>query len=313
MKINIAYHKNMYLEPITPVFEELAKRKYQIIHNSPGGVITIGSHITDLSKWENKTPLVFIDHGVCPRKGNINDVIDLIKLNALILFSGKYYGRLINKINPSYNNFKIIGNPKLEYYLKKQIPSDQVIKKYGLDPAKPIILYAPTWYHKTRYRPYSHGTIKYIKKIEESCENYNLIVFPHPKDHKKKYIKYASLIELKDSAMYYFSASDLLISDFSTIVIDYCFFNKPIIQITDTIDRNIRRREDREQKYVKFEAGEFTKARKLKEIIDLSLKNPETHREKRDKLFKDVVEIVKGSSKLAADVIEEYIIKLKRA
>ena len=110
--------------------------------------------------------------------------------------------------------------------------------------------------------------------------------------------------------MYYFSASDLLISDFSSIVIDYCFFNKPIIQITDIIDRNIRKYEDKQQKYVKFEAGEFTKARKLKEIIDLTLKNPDTHKTKRGKWFKDVVEIVKGSSKLAADVIEKYIKKI---
>ena len=80
-----------------------------------------------------------------------------------------------------------------------------------------------------------------VKKIEKACTNHNLIVFPHPRDHETKYIKYASLVELKDRAMYYFSASDLLISDFSSIIIDYCFFNKPIIQVTDTIDRNIRR------------------------------------------------------------------------
>jgi len=311
MKINIAYHQNMYLEPITPIAEELSKRRYKILHNSPGGVITIGSHITDLVKWKNKTPLVFIDHGVLPRKGNINDIINLIKLNALILFSGKYYERLINKIDPAYKNFKIIGNPKLEYFLKDQIPRNQVIKKYDLDPDKPIILYAPTWYHKAKHKPYSHGTIKYIKKIEKACMNYNLIVFPHPKDHKKKYIKYASLIELKDRTMYYFSASDLLISDFSTIMIDYCYFNKPIIQITDVIDRNIRKYKDKQQKYVKLEVGEFTKAHKLKKIIDLTLKNPDAHKTKREKWFRDVVEIVKGSSKLTADVIEEYIRKIK--
>lgn len=111
--------------------------------------------------------------------------------------------------------------------------------------------------------------------------------------------------------MYYFSASDLLISDFSTIMIDYCYFNKPIIQITDVIDRNIRKYKDKQQKYVKLEVGEFTKARKLKNIIDLTLKNPDAHKIKREEWFKDVVKIVKGSSKLTADVIEEYIRKIK--
>ena len=297
----------MYLEPIIPIAEELSKRSYEIIHNSPGGVVTIGSHITDLMKWKNETPLVFIDHGVCPRKRNSNAIIYLIELKGLILFSGKYYERLINKIDATYKNFKIIGNPKLEYFLKDQIPRDQVIKKYNLDPAKPILLYAPTWYHKATRRPYSHGTIKYIKKIEKACTNYNLIVFPHPRDHTKKYIKYASRIELKDRVMYYFSASDLLISDFSSIVIDYCFFNKPIIQITDSIDKNIKKYEDKKQKYVKFEAGEFTKASNLKNSIDSTLKNPDTYKIKREELVKDVVEIVKGSTKLAADVIEEYV------
>ena len=310
MKINIAYHKNMYLEPIIPVAEELSKRKHELLHNSPGGVITIGSHISDLLKWENKTPLVFIDHGLCPRKGIINDTIDLIKLNAFILISGKYYERIINRIDPSYKNYEIIGNPKLEYFIKKQIPRDQIVKKYNLDPAKLIVLYAPTWYHKTKGKPYSHGTIKHIKKIEKACTNYNLIVFPHPRDHEQKYIKDASLVELKDRAMYYFSASDLLISDFSSLIIDYCFFNKPIIQITDTIDRNIRRHEDKNQRYVKFDAGEFTQARKLGEIIDVTLKNPDTQKAKREKWFKHVVEIVIGSSQFAADAVEKYIKKI---
>lgn len=301
----------MYLEPIAPIAEELSKRKHEILHNSQGGVITIGSHISDLKKWENKTPLVFIDHGLCPRKGIINDTADLIKLNAFILLSGKYYERIINRVDPSYKNYEIIGNPKLEYFLKKQIPRDQVAKKYDLDPAKPIVLYAPTWYHKAKGRPYSHGTIKHIKKIEKACANYNLIVFPHPRDLETKYIKYASLIELKDRAMYYFSASDLLISDFSSLIIDYCFFNKPIIQITDTIDRNIRKHEDKNQKYVKFEAGEFTKARNLKEIIDVTVRNPDAHKAKREKWFKDTVEVVIGSSQFAADAVEEYIKNIK--
>ena len=299
---------DMYLDPIKPIVEELLKKEYEIIHNSPGGIITIGSHLVDVMKWHDRTPIVYMDHGICPRKGFIGDFSDLMKINAFILVSGKYYERLLKRINPEYKNYEIIGDPKFEYFLKDQVPRNEVIKKYNLDPEKPVILYAPTWYHKTRHIPYSHGTIKYIKKVEKACKNYNLVIFPHPRDHKKKYIKYASSpLELRDKVMYYFSASDLLISDFSSVVVNYCYFNKPIIQITDIIDKNIKRYPD--QEYVKFQAGEFTKAGKLKRIIVPLLQNPEIHKEKREKWFKDVVRIVNGSSKLAADVIDKYIKK----
>lgn len=309
VKINVVYDRDMFWDPIKPIAEELEKKGYEIIHNSPGGAITIGSHLVDVMNWHDKTPIIFIDHGICPRKGIAGDFNDLMKINAFILISGKYYERLIKKLNPEYKDYEIIGDPKFEYFLKKQVPRNKVIKKYSLDPDKPVILYAPTWYHKTRHIPYSHGTIKYIKKVEKACKNYNLIIFPHPRDHKKKYIKYASSpLELNDKVMYYFSASDLLISDFSSVIVNYCYFNKPIIQITDTIDKNMKKYPD--EGYVKFQAGEFTKAGKIKKIIDPILRNPGTHKEKREKWYKDVVEIVDGSSKLSADTVDKYIKKI---
>ena len=309
VKINVVYNRDMFWDPIKPIAEELEKRGYEIIHNSPSGAITIGSHLANVLDWHDKTPIIYIDHGICPRKGISDDFPKLMKINALILISGKYYERLIKKLNPEYKNYEIIGDPKFEYFLKKQVPRDKVIKKYSLDPEKPIILYAPTWYNKTKHIPYSHGTIKYIKKVEKACKNYNLIIFPHPRDHKIKYLKYASSpVELNDKVMYYFSASDLLISDFSSVAVNYCYFNKPIIQITDIIDKNKKKYPDVE--YVRFQAGEFTKAGQLKKIICPILQNPAANKEIREKWYKDIVEIVDGSAKLSADTVEKYIKKI---
>ena len=297
----------MYLETILPVAEELKKRGHEILHNSQGGDVTLGSHLADLQEWHGKTPLVFLDHGVCPRNESKGDFKILINMNAYLLLSGKYYRRLLNKIDPSYKEYRVIGHPKLEYSLSSQVPRDEVIKKYQLDPGKPVILYAPTWYHKSRHNPYSHGTIKYLKTIEKACKEYNLILFPHSRDFKIKYLKYASHLKKEEKVKYYFSSADLLISDFSSVVIDFCYFNKPIIQITDIIDKNISRMRKNPSQYIKFQAGEFTKVRQLKKTVKKILNDPDKNRSKREKWFKDIIETVEGSIKLSADTIENYI------
>jgi len=307
MRINIAYHRELYLTTITPIINELKNRGYEIIYNSSGASITIGSHLTDLMKWYKRTPTIFIDHGICPGKNIILDFQNLVKIGSFILLSGKYFERILKKVDAKYRKYKIIGYPKLEESLNLQFSREYVIRKYRLDPKKPIILYAPTWYHKTKHNPYSHGTIKYLKKIAKACRDYNLIVFPHSRDFHRKELKYAPVLETEDRVQYYFSASDLLITDFSSVTIEYCYFDKPIIQITDIINKNRKRVTNRPWEEDKFQVGEFVKAKKLKKILPYILSHPQLYKKQRAEWFKDVIEIVEGSTKLAADAVEEYI------
>jgi len=306
MKINLVYQDYLYLEPMLKVAEELKKRGHEIFHNADGCDISIGSHLTPLSVWSERTPLVFLDHGICPRVKSVNDISRLVKMKALMLFSGPYYERLIERAAPGYKDYRLIGNPKLEYYLERQMSREEVIKRYSLDPAKKIILYAPTWYHNKGHRRYSHGTIRYIRKIEKACRKHNLILFPHPKDLKKRYIKYASQIETKDTAMRFFEASDMLISDYSSIVVDYSYFNKPLIQLTDVFERNMRRNRENNDD-VKFDAGNSVRVKELAGRVESLFKDPERGAYIRKELFDDVSGSVRGAAARAASAIEEYI------
>jgi len=123
MKINIVYDRDLYLTHITPLINELEKRGHAIIYNSSGGVITIASHISDLKKWHNKTPLVFTDHRCCPGKGIKSDYKILVELNALLLLSGKYYEDTLKSVVPDYTNHGIIGYPKLYFTCARRVKS----------------------------------------------------------------------------------------------------------------------------------------------------------------------------------------------
>lgn len=146
-----------------------------------------------------------------------------------LLFScSEYDNKIFHRIFPNTKNIVNADLPRnLRLANYKAAQQDEMIKKLGINHKKSIILYAPT------FRDYnlSKATDEVIKTLKSLAENYTVLVREH----------YFSEIELPDSILNVSDypdlndlmiASDMLISDYSSLIFDYSLLHKPIYLYT---------------------------------------------------------------------------------
>ena len=132
-----------------------------------------------------------------------------------------------------------IGNPRFDDVVNGKIKKDAVLNRLGVkDRSKPVVLYAPTW-------RFGNGTFKrYAYKFaSEITKEFNLIIRPHYHDTKRihklnlwaklkgiKNLYFSDSSDLiKSDTMLDFVASDIMISDTSSVLYEYLITGKPII------------------------------------------------------------------------------------
>ena len=143
-------------------------------------------------------------------------------------------------------NLNILGFPRNQVLIENTKNKDELKARNSLT-GKKIILYAPTsnrgskQYMDSEFSLYNVDFYKLM--IEElSNTNINLIIKTHPKDSLSKEIKKL----VKDNENLFFQddmdvnydydqliMSDILITDFSTIYVDYLLLDKPIYLINN--------------------------------------------------------------------------------
>lgn len=134
----------------------------------------------------------------------------------------------------------LVGSPYLDDLLKKSVRNSSIVEK---DDTQKTILCAPSW-----------GESSILNKFGEAfldaliATGYNIIVRPHPQSFtadpqlmerlQEKYPNNASFQWNKDNDNFkVLSEADIMISDFSGVIFDYCFiFDKPIIYTETNFD-----------------------------------------------------------------------------
>lgn len=151
------------------------------------------------------------------------------------------------------NESKILsyGIPRLDYYNKENLSNDNIYeirnkfeRKWPEIKNKKIILYAPTFRENEKY----NDVFKYlniIKLMEELGENYALFIRLHPKMNKiNKNEKHESIYDLNnvydlnnyENSEELLLASDILITDYSSIMVEYSILDRPIIFFAYDLD-----------------------------------------------------------------------------
>jgi len=139
--------------------------------------------------------------------------------------------------------FHKIGCPKSDVIFGLKVDKKEFIKKIGLDPELPTVFYAPTWNPDTSIFTWRDEILSLTKRYR-----INMIVKVHPgayidPTNKKSSggIDWKTFLEsenLKKNRVVnayqtdspeYIAASDITITDISTIWIEYYFLKKPII------------------------------------------------------------------------------------
>ena len=191
--------------------------------------------------------LCFLNHGTGIKNIMYRNLAGVPDHRYQIFVEGKHrVESIVNSGALGKNEVHLIGLPKLDFYFQgRYADKDSLLKKWGLDPSKPTVLFAPT------YKP----TCLYIVKddIFEQTSDYNLIIKLHPYSWMGKYAphrqhriyerrakKYPHAVLLpydEYNIVPYYAAADTIISEASSTVFDFLAFEKTGIVFDLPCDR----------------------------------------------------------------------------
>ena len=161
---------------------------------------------------------------------------------------------LINELFVDPNNLKVLGYPRNQLLVENKAMQQQ-LKSRNLMDGKTIVLYAPTsnrGSEKYKNSEFSIFNIDFYRFIDKEFSNTNtvFVIKNHINDEISKKIKK----EVKDMENIFFSdslqidydydlliLSDILLTDLSTIYVDYLLLEKPIF-IIDNPDPDPKRK-----------------------------------------------------------------------
>jgi CDP-glycerol glycerophosphotransferase (TagB/SpsB family) len=137
---------------------------------------------------------------------------------------------------------RLIGMPKVDCLVDGSLQRDAVLRSLGLDPARPAILYAPTWSPASSLNKFGVDLVRRLRQLDVS-----LIVKLHDRsrDLRPQYSggvnwpeRLAAHLEpgrvviadLPDICRY-LAASDAMITDHSSSGFEYLLLDRPLIRI----------------------------------------------------------------------------------
>lgn len=250
-----------------------------------------------------KRPIFFSEHGVAIVKDGFRK---LFHVRAdYVMQSGDMWHERAQFVAPRYNGNLKVGFPKSDELVinmgnSKRI-KEEIIKEFNLDPKEPVIIFAPTWYDPACYNPGSTPLLQTIESIGYK----NLLVCFHDFDKIGAKLQGARYIKTPNKNRYLLAA-DLLIGDYSSIVLEFATLNKPIIQV------NHFNKKDyfyiwREQDYGMFQIGEIADKDKIKKAVDRALTDPNKFEFLRKYWVDRTFYNLGSASSVAADRIEEAL------
>lgn len=226
--INFPYH--------SPLIEEWKKQGYRFTTEKSGfDLIIVGDTIRDVEKY-GRTMVCFLNHGTGIKNILYRNLARFPEHCYQIFVEGKYrVERLKSSGVLGKSEVHLVGLPKLDFYFQGRYQEKEVIlQKWGLDPEKPTVLFAPT------YKP---TCIYYVKdEIFKATRDYNLIIklhhyswmgkyAPH-RQHRiferrvKKYPHSLLLPVTEYNIVPYMAVADTLISEASSAVFDFLALKK---------------------------------------------------------------------------------------
>lgn len=191
--------------------------------------------------------LIFCPHGQSD-KGFHCDMLKLFGKQEKVFLYGLRMKEMLEMkgIWPEVQNYEYIGNYRLAFYEKHRDFYDELAEKEifsKFSSKKPILLYAPTW------KDYEESTSFFTlgrNLIEETSDNWNLLIKPHPHlegRNPELYYSIAALAEKRKNTVLLehfppiypiLSRADVFVGDFSSIGYDFLYFKRPMFFLNET-------------------------------------------------------------------------------
>ena len=209
--------------------------------------------------------------------------------------------------NMDINDIKSVGFPRTDIFFDKNYiksTKEKLLKKYHQIKGKKVIMFAPTYRGVSLAKSYYDYSKLDIDKIyKELNKDYIFIVKMHPGlmdyANKKKffdslkkypdfYCDFTSYRDINDLLL----ITDVLITDYSSVIFDYLLVNKPIVYFTYDLDEY----EDNRGLYYPFEEYVYGSIAKNSNELIKAIKKEDMMLDKRKSFNKKFMESCDGKS-----------------
>ena len=176
----------------------------------------------------------------------------------------------------NYQKVQALGTPRTDDYFNKKLISKKKRQIYLKHPKllfKSVIVYAPTFRDTDGNRNEFHPEIDFDLLSKSLLPNQILLICPHPiMDAPILPHEYRNILEVRDfSTNDYMLISDMLITDYSSVIFEYALLGKPIAFFCYDLLRYDR------DFYLKYPDDLPGDVFKTQEELTAYLRNPEKH------------------------------------
>lgn len=194
----------------------------------------------DYTRWELglefETVHVQVFHGTSDKSHGVSKRVNDYDL---LLISGKRkLQRMagLGRLRPGH--YALVGYPKVDRVFRGVLDRDVAVHSLGLDPARPTVLYAPTWRDNKQNSSLGRFGSEVMSAVPD---DYNLVVKLHPNTrlYDKEFYPLAQrlaavnprirLVEFEHDIIPIMAAADLLLCDVSTVSHEFLCFNRPMV------------------------------------------------------------------------------------
>ncbi len=238
MRIDLAYSSVKGYASLRPLYEHLSEsgrevRFHQVrkhgfrnrgVLESIGDTVVIAFDqvLNRLRSQGWKGRHIYIEHGLSPVK-YYTYKYDFFHESALLFYPGEVFRRKMRAINPGFGGGLLGGYPKVDDLLRTAVDRPSLCRHYGLDPEKPVILFAPSWGGKRSPDAGIHNA-RHLRGVE------NLVIVPHSSDYRLAK-RYDAVRPDGGNINPMLHLADLVISDISSVLAEASILDKPVIQL----------------------------------------------------------------------------------
>lgn len=185
-------------------------------------------------------------HGVAGKYGHVYDAPDhsMREWHRLFFINKRRLQNHISSgaIDADSPAARLVGMPKIDCLVDGTLKRDSVLTSLGIDPARTVILYAPTW---SPYSSVNTMGVELVKRLGEA--GFAVIAKLHDRSRNPQYSysggvdwgerlepvlrQYGGHLATGSDACPYLVASDILITDHSSVGFEYLLLDRPVVRI----------------------------------------------------------------------------------
>ena len=250
-----------------------------VINTSRLVIISDNNYVISKFKREGVKVLeVWHASGAIKKFGNAIQRAYAIKNYDYVIANGEYWKKpYALAFGVKEEDVIITGMPRLDELFDKETLKEakkKLLNKYGALKDKKVVLYAPT-FRGNVLDGVTNVNIDLDKLLKQLGDDYAIVYKLHPLQENDYQGNNERIINVSHEKLYdLFALSNLLISDFSSIVLDYSLLDKPIFYYVPDLDDYLKDRGcfiDYQEEMKGFMAKEE------KELADLILHNAHTN------------------------------------